>query len=131
MSRVPITYDLVLLLDPASEEKARAHVLAQAKAAIEAHGELLREDHWGVRALSYPIGRRAEADYHLLQFHVSDPSMLSQLDRSLHLADEVMRFMISKLAPGTPEAPANPDAGRGRHGAPEVESPATPAAAAA
>lgn len=119
MSQAPITYDLVLLLDPQSEESARAHVLAEAKASIEAHGELLRQDAWGLRPLAYPIAHKTEAEYHLFQFHVREKSMLAELDRSLHLSDEVLRFMISKLSPGTPEAPANPDS-RARH-APEPE----------
>lgn len=126
MSKAPITYDLVVLLDPQADEPARAKVLADAKAAIEAHGELLRQDQWGLRALTYPIAHRTEAEYHLFQFHVSDKSLLDQLDRSLHLSDEVLRFMISKLAPGTPEAPPNPDTRAARHAPAEPE----PAAAA-
>jgi small subunit ribosomal protein S6 len=119
MSQAPITYDLVLLLDPLADEPARAKVLADAKAAIEAHGELLRQDDWGLRTLTYPIEHRTEANYHLFQFHVREKSMLEELDRSLRLTDEVLRFMISKLAPGTPEAPPNPDT-RARH-TPEPE----------
>jgi ribosomal protein S6 len=126
MSKAPITYDLVVLLDPQADEPARAKVLADAKAAIEAHGELLRADQWGLRALTYPIAHRTEAEYHLFQFHVTDKSVLAQLDRSLHLSDEVLRFMISKLAPGTPEAPPNPDTRAARHAPAEPE----PAAAA-
>ncbi|HEV7942221.1 MAG TPA: 30S ribosomal protein S6 [Solirubrobacteraceae bacterium] len=126
MSKAPITYDLVVLLDPQADEPARAKVLADAKAAIEAHGELLRQDQWGLRALTYPIAHRTEAEYHLFQFHVSDKSVLESLDRSLHLSDEVLRFMISKLAPGTPEAPPNPDTRAVRHAPAEPE----PAAAA-
>ena len=126
MSKAPITYDLVVLLDPQADEPARAKVLADAKAAIEAHGELLRQDQWGLRALTYPIAHRTEAEYHLFQFHVSDKSVLESLDRSLHLSDEVLRFMISKLAPGTPEAPPNPDTRAARHAPAEPE----PAAAA-
>ena len=54
------TYDLVLLLDPQAEEPARAKILADARAAIEAQGELLRHDDWGERALAYPIERKTE-----------------------------------------------------------------------
>jgi small subunit ribosomal protein S6 len=128
MSQAPITYDLVLLLDPQAEEPARERVLAEAKAAIEAHGELLREDHWGLRPLTYPIARKTEAEYHLIQFHVREASMLADLDRSLRLSDQVLRFMISKLAPGTPEAPSNPDS-RARHQPVEPEPDPAPAAA--
>jgi small subunit ribosomal protein S6 len=124
------TYDLVLLLDPEAEEPARGRPLADARAAIEAQGELLRHDEWGSRAMTYPINRRAAAEYHLLQFHSGNPELLRTLDRSLRLADEVLRFRIVKLRPGTPDPPdmrasavaATPPARRGApaaNGAPE------------
>jgi hypothetical protein len=36
---------------------------------------------------------------------VADTELLSSLDRTLRLADEVLRFRIIKLAPGVPSAP--------------------------
>jgi small subunit ribosomal protein S6 len=99
------TYDLVLLLDPQAEESARAKVVTDTRASISARGELLRHDEWGERALSYPIERRSTARYHLLQFHAGDGELLGGLDRTLRLADEVLRFRIIKLAPGVPAAP--------------------------
>src|SRR5439155_12023222 len=91
------TYDLVMLLDPEAEEQARARPLADARAAIQAQGELLRHDEWGNRTLSYAIKRRGAAEYHLLQFHAGTPELLRTLDRSLRIADEVLRFRIIKL----------------------------------
>jgi ribosomal protein S6 len=105
------TYDLVLLLDPQAEEQTRAKLLADTQAAIEAQGELLRHDEWGERALAYPIDRNAGAEYHLLQFHVTSAELLDGLDRTLRLADEVLRFRIIKLAPGVgapPDMSASP-----------------------
>ncbi len=99
------TYDLVLLLDPQAEEEARTKILADTRAAIEAQGELLRQDDWGDRSLTYPIDRKADAEYHLLQFHAGAPEMLSALDRSLRITDGIMRFRIIKLKPGVPDAP--------------------------
>jgi small subunit ribosomal protein S6 len=98
------TYDLVILLDPEVEESIRAKIVADARAAIEAQGEFLRHDAWGVRALTYPIDHKTSAEYHLLQFH-STPELLETLNRTLQIADEVVRFRIIKLAPGTPDAP--------------------------
>jgi small subunit ribosomal protein S6 len=98
------TYDLVILLDPQVEEPARAKIVADARAAIETQGEFLRHDAWGVRALTYPIDHKTSAEYHLLQFH-STPELLETLNRTLRIADEVVRFRIIKLAPGTPDAP--------------------------
>jgi small subunit ribosomal protein S6 len=105
------TYDLVLLLDPAADDATRAKLLADTRAAIEAQGELLRDDEWGERALTYPIDKKTSARYHLLQFHVSATELLSSLDRTLRLADEVLRFRIVKLAPGVGAPPADMAAG--------------------
>jgi small subunit ribosomal protein S6 len=99
------TYDLVLLLDPQAEETVRARILAEAQATIEAQGELLRHDEWGDRTLSYPIDRKAVAEYHLLQFHARAPELLGVLDRSLRIADGILRFRIVKLKPGVAAAP--------------------------
>jgi small subunit ribosomal protein S6 len=105
------TYDLVLLLDPAADDATRAKLVADTRASIEAQGELLRHDEWGERALTYPIDKKTSARYHLLQFHVSAAELLSSLDRTLRLADEVLRFRIIKLAPGVGAPPADMAAG--------------------
>ena len=99
------TYDLVLLLDPEVEEATREKIVADARAAIEAQGELLRDHNWGSRALTYPINRRAGAEYRLLQFHAGTPELISGLNRSLRIVDGVLRFRIIKLKPGVPDPP--------------------------
>ena len=134
MTLPPPTYDLVLVLDTEGEDDARAKIVADARTAIEAQGELLRHDDWGDRALAYPIDRKASGRYHLLQFHAHSPELLSSLDRSLRITDGILRFRIIKLKPGVPDAPdmratpaavpaAAPDA------APAAVPEATPAAA--
>src|SRR5689334_12496983 len=105
MTRPQPTYDLTLLLDPQAQESARARIVAEARSSIESQGELLRHDEWGERPLSYPIRRRASAEYHLLQFHAGSPALLSSLDHALRIADDVLRFRIVKLRPGVPDAP--------------------------
>jgi small subunit ribosomal protein S6 len=99
------TYDLVLLLDTQADESARAKIVADTTATVQAQGELLRYDEWGERPLTYPIDKKASAEYHLLQFHAGSSELLDSLDRTLRITDGVMRFRIIKLAPGVPEAP--------------------------
>jgi small subunit ribosomal protein S6 len=99
------TYDLTLVLDPGAEDGARAKIVADARAAIEAQGELLRDDDWGERPLSYPIERRTSGEYHLFQFRPSSTELLSGLDRTLRITDGILRFRIIKLRPGVPDAP--------------------------
>lgn len=110
-SRAPLmtlpapTYDLVLMLDLQAEAPVRAKIVADAREAIAAKGELERHDEWGERALAYPIDHKATAEYHLLQFHASDVELIAELNRTLRIADGVIRFRVNKLKPGTPDAP--------------------------
>jgi small subunit ribosomal protein S6 len=98
-------YDLVLLLDAKEEEATRAKLLSDVRAMISSRGSLAREDDWGFRQLAYPIRHATDAEYHLLQFQASTPELLEELDRTLRIADGVIRFRIIKLKPGTPDAP--------------------------
>jgi ribosomal protein S6 len=122
------TYDLVLLLDPAADDATRAKLVADTRASIEAQGELLRDDEWGERPLTYPIDKKTSARYHLLQFHASATELLSSLDRTLRLADEVLRFRIIKLAPGVGAPPGDMAAGAAAV-APPAPADSEPAAA--
>jgi len=111
------TYDLVLLLDPDAEEETRARIVADARAAIEANGEVLRHDVWGHRALSYPIQHRTRAEYHLLQFKAASTELLGRLNGPLRITDGVLRFRIITLKPGVPEPPEMAGAGAASGGA--------------
>jgi small subunit ribosomal protein S6 len=131
MTLAPPTYDLVLLLDLQVEEDARAKIVADARAAVEAQGELVRYDEWGERALAYPIERKASAEYHLLQFHAPSPELLNGLDRSLRITDGVLRFRIIKLKPGVPDAPdMRSSSAPARHADADATVEAAPAAEA-
>lgn len=128
-------YDLTLVLDPQGEDDSRAKIVADARAAIEAQGELVRYDDWGERPLAYPIERRATGEYHLLQFRPADKELLFGLDRTLRITDGILRFRIIKLPPGIPDAPdlratpATPATTAPRRDAEAPPSPpATPAA---
>ena len=105
MAATAPTYDLVLLLDLRAEEPVRAKVVADVKAMIAGSGELVRHDEWGERALAYQIEHSATAEYHLLQFHAAEKSLIAELNRVLHITDGVLRFRVNKLQPGTPEPP--------------------------
>jgi len=117
--RKPI-YDLVLLLDLGAEDDRRAKIVADARAAISAEGELVGDQAWGTRPLSYEIDHREAADYHLLQFS-GPPSLIAALEHTLRITDGVIRYRVIKLPPGSTPVAAS---------APTLATPAAPPAAA-
>jgi small subunit ribosomal protein S6 len=121
-------YDLVLMLDTSAEDARRAEILKSVQGAVTEGGEVVNEQDWGARAMAFEIRHKKDAEYHLLQFH-GTPELLSRLDRSLRITDEVVRFRIIKLAPGTPPAPESRPEPRPGGVAEEGQAPA-PAAPA-
>jgi small subunit ribosomal protein S6 len=98
------TYDLILLLDPEADEERRSNILASLEQVIERQGAVVSRHDWGSRPTAYPVKKRGDADYHLLQFQ-GPPELLQQLDHALKITDGVNRFRIIKLHPGTPAPP--------------------------
>ena len=93
-------YDLILLLDLGAEDEARAKIVADARAAISAEGDLLGDQAWGTRALAYEIDHRDHAEYHLLQFS-GPPKLIDSLEHSLRITDGVVRHRVIKLPAGS------------------------------
>jgi small subunit ribosomal protein S6 len=107
MARTAPLYDLVLLLSLESDEDARAKIVSDVEAAIiAAGGSVSLNQTWGRRPTTYRIRHESEADYHLIQF-TGPPALLESLSHTLRIADEVLRFRIVKVIPGTPPAPAS------------------------
>jgi small subunit ribosomal protein S6 len=103
-------YDLMLLLDTSAPEEQRKKVLSDVESAISSAGSIVGTHDWGTRPLAYEIRHRADAEYHLMQFH-GPAELLANLQRTLRITDGVVRFRLIKLAPGTP-APPEPRAER-------------------
>ena len=104
MAAPPPTYDLVLLLDSNAPDDQRSKIRSDVEGMITKAGEIVSKHDWGVRPTAYEIRHKADADYHLLQFH-GQASLLEDLQRTLRITDGVTRFRIIKLAPGTPPPP--------------------------
>lgn len=108
MAAPPPLYDLTLLLDTAAPDDRRAKILSDVQAMISGGGDVVGTYDWGARGLAYEIRHKADAEYHLLQFHGS-AELLANLQRTLRITDGVLRFRIIKLEPGTPAPPARPE----------------------
>lgn len=59
----------------------------------EGGGTVVSVDRWGRRRLAYPIAKQQEGYYVVVQF-TAQPSAIAELERTLHLADEVVRHKV-------------------------------------
>lgn len=98
-------YDLMLLLRTDVDDVRRQEILDGVRGRVEeGGGEIVVDDDWGIRALTYPIAHRPDADYHLFQLH-GPPALLDSLRHTLRITDGVARFRIVKVLSGTPPPP--------------------------
>ena len=108
-------YEVTIILDPGLEEDAIRAVLDRSSEVIRAKGgNPGRFERWGKRRLAYELNHRLEGYYVLLEATAEPPAM-AELDRMLHLADEVIRHKVIRV----PERAA----GRSRQGAPAGPPP--------
>jgi small subunit ribosomal protein S6 len=105
MARPAPIYDLTLLLDSSADGERRDKIVADVETLIDRHGGSLVGRHdWGVRQTAFEVGKKPDADYHLIQFYATN-EVLEALDHTLKITDGVNRFRVIKLRPGTPEPP--------------------------
>lgn len=98
-------YDLTLLLSLSASDEERSTLVAEVESTVSSGGgEVLRRDDWGTRPLTFKINHQREADYHLIQF-TGPTALLETLSHNLHIADNVLRFRVIKVTPGTPPPP--------------------------
>ncbi len=76
-------------------------------------GTWVGHDPWGRRKLAYPIDKKTDGIYHLLQFD-AEPETLDELTRVLKITDGVMRHLPTRRVKG--------GHGPGRPGPEPVES---------
>jgi small subunit ribosomal protein S6 len=128
-------YEVMIILDAALEEDAIRGQIDKAQDIIRTNGgNPTRVDRWGKRRFAYEVKHQWEGYYVLIEA-TAEPIAMSELDRALHLADEVVRHKVIRLPEGVagqPKrtgAPAAADSDGSTAGtSPEA---ATPAGAAA
>ena len=86
-------YELMVIIDPALEDDKKEAAVENVKSIIAAAGEVSETDVWGLRKLAYPIQKKSEGYYVVMQF-TAEPELPKELDRRLRIADAYMRHII-------------------------------------
>ncbi len=87
-------YEVMVILDPSLEERTVAPSLDTYLNVIRtAGGSVEKLDVWGRRRLAYEIDKRGEGFYVVVEF-TAEPTSIAPLERTLSLADEVVRQKV-------------------------------------
>ena len=86
-------YEVLFIIDPALEDEKKEATIEAVKEIIASEGEVGNVDVWGMRKLAYPINKKSEGYYVVIEFK-AEPTLPKELDRRLKISDNVMRHLI-------------------------------------
>lgn len=84
---------MLILPAEADESVVSAALDRVTRIVSDAGGTVGTVDRWGRRRLAFEIDRQHEGYYVVAEF-TADPGVIGELERTLHLADEVLRFKV-------------------------------------
>ncbi|WP_404389926.1 30S ribosomal protein S6 [Humibacillus xanthopallidus] len=91
-------YELMVILDPETEERSVGTTMERYLAVIKKDGGTVDNvDIWGRRRLAYDIKKKSEGIYTVVNF-TAEPATAQELDRQLNLNESIMRTKL--LRPG-------------------------------
>jgi small subunit ribosomal protein S6 len=84
----------MLILPPEADESVVSGALDRITRVVgEGGGAVGNVDRWGRRRLAFEVERQSEGYYVVAEF-TAEPEVIVELERTLHLADEVLRFKV-------------------------------------
>jgi small subunit ribosomal protein S6 len=98
------TYEMMLVLDPEMSKEQIDGLVEKLKQFLGDRGaEVLKIEEWGVNTLAYEIKKKNKGYYLLLYFN-GDVALVAEMERTLRLMEEVLRYLIVKGEAGDIEA---------------------------
>ena len=90
-------YETVFIVTPVlSDDQMKEAVKKFSGFLSENGGEIINEDHWGLRKLAYPIQKKSTGFYHLIEFKASG-ELTNRLEVEFRRDERIIRFLTVKL----------------------------------
>jgi small subunit ribosomal protein S6 len=94
-------YELGFILQPEVNEEQTRAVLDRVEQVVVNHsGQIVRVNQWGRRRLAYPIQHNRDGFYVFIDM-ILTPETVIELDRTLKVSEDVLRYMIKRRDPKT------------------------------
>ena len=102
--RLVRSYELVFIIHPEVDGDNLTAAVDRVKELVERNGgKVVQTEPWGLRRLAYPIQKLWEGQYVLMHLEL-DPQGVTELERGLGLAEQILRHLVVRLE--EVEAPA-------------------------
>jgi len=89
-------YEVTFIIDPALEDAKKDATVETVQSIIAADGEVEKVDVWGMKKLAYPIDKKEEGYYVVIDFK-ANAELPKELDRRLRISDNVIRHIIVNM----------------------------------
>lgn len=86
-------YEIMFIIEAALEEEKKVAAIEMVKEVISAGGEVGKVNIWGNRKLAYPINKKNEGYYVVIEF-AANADLPKELDRRLKISDSIIRHII-------------------------------------
>lgn len=86
-------YEVLFIVDSALEDDKKEAAVEMVKETISADGEIENVDVWGNKKLAYPINKKNDGYYVLINFKASK-DLPKELNRKLRISDSILRYLI-------------------------------------
>jgi small subunit ribosomal protein S6 len=84
----------MLILPPEADESVVSGAMDRiTRIVADGGGEVGKIDRWGRRRLAFEIAKQSEGYYLVVEF-TAEPAVIAELERTLHLVDDVIRFKV-------------------------------------
>ncbi|WP_436794023.1 30S ribosomal protein S6 [Actinospongicola halichondriae] len=89
-------YELMVIIDGELDESAATAQVTQIEGRLNEVGTVGSTDFWGRRTFAYEINHKTEGSYVVFEV-LADPGALDEVERTLRLADEIVRHKVIRL----------------------------------
>lgn len=92
-------YEIVIIVDSSLDDQVINSTVERSAAAVRSTGGTVnRVERWGRRKLAFEIAKKKEG-YHAVLDTVAASDQVIEIERQLHLMDELLRHKIVKVSP--------------------------------
>lgn len=91
-------YELMVIIDGEADDEAPNRIRSRIEEYVaQKGGEMKNVDHWGRRRFAYEIDHKWDGVYIVMELVAPPGGSLDELERTLRLADDVVRHKLLRL----------------------------------